>query len=59
MTGSAIAPCRISGSPVGDILYKTAREDLMKTELPTIGKVSSEIFDEIILPQLGGSVRKS
>jgi len=25
----------------------------MKTELPTIGKVSSEIFDEIILPQLG------
>ena len=25
----------------------------MKTELPTIGKMSSEIFDEIILPQLG------
>ena len=25
----------------------------MKTELPAIGKVSSEIFDEIILPRLG------
>jgi hydrogenase expression/formation protein HypE len=25
----------------------------MKTEMPTIGKISSEIFDEIILPQLG------
>jgi hydrogenase expression/formation protein HypE len=37
----------------GDILYKTEREDFMKTELPAIGKVSSEIFDEIILPQLG------
>ncbi len=25
----------------------------MKTEMPTIGKISAEIFDEIILPQLG------
>ncbi|MBP2688749.1 MAG: hydrogenase expression/formation protein HypE, partial [Deltaproteobacteria bacterium] len=25
----------------------------MRTELPSIGKVSSEIFDEIILPHLG------
>jgi hydrogenase expression/formation protein HypE len=25
----------------------------MKTQMPTIGKISAEIFDEIILPQLG------
>ena len=34
-------------------LGKPLQEEFVKTELPAIGKVSSEIFDEIILPRLG------
>jgi hydrogenase expression/formation protein HypE len=32
---------------------KGRKEPVMKTQMPEMGKVSSEIFDEVILPQLG------
>ena len=36
-----------------EALQTFGQEDIVKAQMPAIGKVSSEIFDEIILPHLG------
>jgi hydrogenase expression/formation protein HypE len=44
--------------PAGGISPDTVRSRELPSELPAIGKISPEIFDEIILPHLGASSSK-
>ncbi|MBI5576473.1 MAG: AIR synthase [Deltaproteobacteria bacterium] len=45
-------PADDGGNPEG-VIYCLLREDSVNPQFPCVGKVSSEIFDEIILPRLG------